>query len=172
MNQEYLSVYINDQLAANVAWRELARRAQRSNRGTPLGDTLAEVVTALEQDVETLRGIMGRLGISHSRIKPALAMAAERAGRLKLNGALRAYSPLSRFAELDTLCLGIEGKRQLWENLREFVRINERLPDIDIDALIARAERQRALLEPHRRATGAEVFGGVAADEDLERRDG
>lgn len=158
MDNEYLSIYLNDQLAANVAWRELARRTQGSNQGTPLGDAMEEVTAAFEQDVEALRGIMGRLGISHSRVKPVLAMAAERAGRLKMNGSWRSYSPLSRFVELEALCLGIDGKRQLWESLREFARVGERLPDIDFDALIERAERQRALIEPHRRATGADVL--------------
>ena len=34
---------------------------------------------------------------------------AEKAGRLKLNGSLLTYSPLSRLVELEGLSLGVEG---------------------------------------------------------------
>jgi hypothetical protein len=44
---------------------------------------------------------MERLGLKRSRVKPRLAIATERLTRLKLNGRLLAYSPLSRFVELD-----------------------------------------------------------------------
>src|SRR3712207_4998949 len=111
---------MNDQLAAGGLWREGAQRAQRQNDGTGLGDALTRVATAIAEDVATFEEIMRRLGIRRSRFKPALAIAAERVGRLKPNGRLRSYSPLSRFVELDFLAMGIEGKKILWENLRDF----------------------------------------------------
>ena len=42
---------------------------------------------------------------------------AEKLGRLKPNGQILGYSPLSRLVELETLALGITGKRSLWEAL-------------------------------------------------------
>jgi hypothetical protein len=122
---------MNDQLAAGVLWREVARRSQRSNSGTPAGDALQRVATAIADDVVTFEQIMDRLGLRRSRVKPALAVVAERAGRLKLNGRLTSYSPLSRFAELDFLAIGIEGKKQLWQNLRDGADLATRLPDVD-----------------------------------------
>ena len=103
-----LAIYLNDQLAAGVLWREIARRSQRSNRGTDAGEALADVAAAIADDVATFERIMQRLGVRRSRVKPALALAAERAGRLKPNGRLASYSPLSRFEELEFL-VTVEG---------------------------------------------------------------
>ncbi len=33
MNRRFLRIYMNDQLAAGVAWREVARRARNNNEG-------------------------------------------------------------------------------------------------------------------------------------------
>ena len=157
-----LGIYLNDQLAAGVLWREIARRTARSNRDTPAGEALANVANAITEDVATFERIMDRLGVGRSRVKPALAVVAERAGRLKLNGHLVSYSPLSRFEELEVLVMGIEGKKVLWQTLRDCAGLAERLPDVDFDGLIERAQRQREELEPHRRAAGAQAFGRPA----------
>jgi hypothetical protein len=154
----FLRIYMNDQLALGVAWREVARRAQRSNEGTELGDALARVSEAIAEDVETFEAIMRRLGMRPNRVKTGLAIGAERIGRLKLNGRLREYSPLSRFVELDFLAMGIDGKRLLWSNLRDLAGLAARLPDIDFDGLIERAEWQRAELEPFRSRAGADAL--------------
>jgi hypothetical protein len=154
----FLRIYMNDQLALGVAWREVAKRTRGENEGTPLGEALESVATGIAEDVETFEAMMEQLGLGRDRVKPTLAMAAERLGRFKLNGQLRGYSPLSRFAELDLLAMGIEGKKILWANLRDFADLRGRLPDVDFDRLIERAERQRAELEPFRARAGREAF--------------
>lgn len=159
----FLGIYMNDQLALGTGWRELARRAAGENRGSELGEALAEVATAIGEDVDTFRELMERLGLSRDPVKPLLATVAERVGRLKPNGQLRGYSPLSRFSELEILVIGIEGKKVLWETLRDFAGLGERLPDVDFDALIERAAAQRARLEPFRAQAGREAFGAGAA---------
>lgn len=164
MENRLLGIYLNDQLAAGVLWRETAHRAQRNNDGSDLGDALARVATAISEDVAIFEEIMQRLGVRRNPVKTALAVAAERVGRLKLNGRLTSYSPLSRFAELDFLVYGIEGKKVLWQNLRDCARLGERLPDVDFDELIARAQRERDEIEPFRLAAGAAALGGVPAE--------
>jgi hypothetical protein len=151
---KYLGIYLNDQLALGVGWRQLARRAAGANHGTPPGEALSEVAREIAEDVQTFEGIMQRLGVPKSRAKVAGAVVGERLGRLKLNGSLTSYSPLSRFVELEFLVLGITGKIQLWETLRDLAGLGERLPDVDFDALIARAEVQRERLEPFRQEAG------------------
>jgi hypothetical protein len=158
----YLRIYMNDQLALGIAWREVARRARGENEGTPLGEALERVATGIGEDVETFESIMERLGLGRDRVKPKLAMAAERVGRLKPNGQLRGYSPLSRFAELDFLAMGIEGKKILWANLRDFGDLARRLPDVDFEGLIQRAARQRDELEPFRARAGREALAFTA----------
>lgn len=155
-----LGIYMNDQLALGVAWRELARRAAGANRGSELGEALEDVASQIAEDVKTFEELMERLEIGRDRVKPLLATVAERAGRLKPNGQLRGYSPLSRFAELEMLVMGIEGKKILWQTLGSFAGLGVRLPDVDFDALIERAARQRQRLEPFREQAGREAFGG------------
>ncbi|WP_434443558.1 hypothetical protein [Lentzea sp. E54] len=89
--------------------------------------------------------------------------------RLKLNGALRTYSPLSRFLELEILTMGIDGKKQLWETLRDLAGLAARLPDVDFDELIERAERQRAELEPFRMRAGTKALAAPTVSTDLNR---
>jgi hypothetical protein len=155
----FLSIYLNDQLAMGVLWRELARRAQRNNRGTPDEAVLAQVGSAIAEDVETFRDIMRRVGIRSNPVKTGLAAAAERLGRLKPNGRLVRYSPLSRFIELEILVMGIEAKKQLWATLRDLADLGRRVPAIDFDELIERAENQRATLDPLRLRAGRDAFG-------------
>lgn len=160
----YLAIYMNDQLALGVLWREIARRSQRANEGSELGAALERVATEIAEDVETFEDIMRRVELPRTPAKPLLAIVGERVGRLKFNGQLSGYSPLSRFEELDVLVMGIDGKRVLWATLRDLAGLGTRLPDVDFDELIERARRQLALLEPfHAEAGRAALAAGSAA---------
>jgi hypothetical protein len=154
----FLNIYLNDQLAMGVAWRELARRSARNNRGGPAGAVLRSVANGIAEDVTKFRDIMLRLGVRPNPVKTGLAILAERVSRVKPNGRLRSYSPLSRFEEVEILAMGIDGKKQLWTTLRDLAGLAERLPEIDFDELIDRAGRQRDELEPLRVAAGTEAF--------------
>ena len=143
-----LRIYMSDQLALGVLWREIARRAHNSSNGAAEGAALGRVATEIAEDVSLFEQMMRRLGFSTRTPKTALAVAAERLGRLKLNGRIISRSPLSRFEELDFLVMGIDGKVVLWQNLRDGAGLGSRLPDINFDALIERARNQRAQLEP------------------------
>lgn len=94
-----------------------------------------------------------RLGFSRSTVKPAVAWVAEKLGRLKLNGQLRGYSPLSRLVELEGLLIGINGKTSLWKNLDE-LDLGERA-GIEFEQLIERAEGQLAAVNELRRLAAA-----------------
>jgi hypothetical protein len=155
----YLRIYRNDQLAAGVLWREAARRAQRNNDGTELGEALARVAAITAEDVDLFASLMRPLGLRRNAIKIGAAIVAERAGRLKLNGHLRRYSPLSRFVELDFLLMGVIGKQVLWRNLGDRAGLRAELPDVDFDELHRRAQTQIDLLEPFHTAAAREALG-------------
>ena len=96
---------------------------------------------------------MDAAGARPDMAKIAVAWVGEKAGRLKLNGRILGRSPLSPVVELETLAIGITGKLLLWRLLRE-----RQLPGsaaVDLDDLIARAERQREEVEQHRIAAAA-----------------
>lgn len=82
---------------------------------------------------------------------------------MKLNGRVVGYSPLSTFVELDFLAMGIDGKKLLWANLRDLGQLAQRLPDVDFDHLIERAQWQRDEVEPFRAAAGRQALGGAEA---------
>jgi hypothetical protein len=161
--ERYLAIYLNDQLALGVLWREIARRSQRANEGSELGAALDRIATEIAEDVETFEDVMRRAEIPRTPAKPLLAIIGERVGRLKFNGQLSGYSPLSRFEELDFLIMGIDGKLVLWANLRDLAGLGARLPDVDFDGLIERARRQRALLEPFHAEAGRKALGAGSA---------
>jgi hypothetical protein len=156
-----LRIYMNDQLALGLLWREVAKRAARENAGSDVGLALAEVAQAISEDVQTFERMMRSLGLRRNIVKSGLAVAAERVGRLKFNGSLWSYSPLSRFSELEFLIMGIEGKKQLWATLSDLAWLSARLPDIDFARLTARADAQRAALEPYRERSGREAFASA-----------
>ncbi len=155
-----LAIYTNDHLAGATVGIELSGRALESNRGTPLGVFLEELHREIGEDEQTLRLVMSRLGLAPDRIKRALAWGGEKLGRLKPNGQLRGYSPLSRLVELEGLCLGVEGKLSLWRSLEQAVGTDPRLAGIDLGELARRATAQRERLEEHRLEAAATALAG------------
>ena len=145
-----LSIYLNDHLAGSVAGLELAKRTLDNNRGTEYEAFLERIVTEISEDKVTLETMFDRFGMSKSPVKPGVAWVAEKVGRLKLNGAITGYSPLSRLLEFEALRLGIQGKLCLWHSLREAAPSELNVPAGELDELIRRAEGQIELVEEHR----------------------
>src|SRR3954465_13529807 len=108
---KYLEIYLNDHLAGATVGVELAKRAAGANKGTELGAFLRVLRGEIEADRAALLEIMDCLEASVDRPKSALAWLGEKAVRLKLNGRLLGYDPLSRVVELEFLSLAIKGKR-------------------------------------------------------------
>ena len=145
-----LDIYLNDHLAGSMLGVELSRRALEENRGTPPGGFFERLHDEIAEDRETLVAIIERLGVDRSLAKPALAWAFEKAGRLKLNGQVRGYSPLSRLIELEGLEAGVSGKRSLWQTLQNGLSEDARLQGIDFDRLIRRADEQLSRIQEQR----------------------
>ncbi len=147
LGRDYLKIYLEDHDAGAPAGLELARRTASGNSGTPYGPVLERVAREIEEDRDSLRAIMTRLGVGPDRFKVAGAWVGEKAGRLKLNGHLTSYSPQSRVTELEGLVVGVTGKRSLWVALRHIALQEPRLDPEELDRLIGRAERQLVDLE-------------------------
>lgn len=142
------SVYLNDHLADQTLGVELVKRAISENTGTPLRAFLEVLSWELEEDRESLMRLMGGLGVRRKRVGVILAWIAEQVGRLKRNGQLTGYSPLSALVELESLHRAINGKIDMWNALRSSV--GDRVDGIDLDELVRRAERQAEQLERRR----------------------
>jgi hypothetical protein len=139
--RDLLAIYLQDHLAGATLGVELARRAASQNAAAPLGEVLETIKDEIEDDRASLNAIMSALEISPDRLKNAAAWTGEKAGRLKLNGRLTSYSPLSPVVELEALIAGVNGKRALWRALR-LLADDPRLQAEQLEELLARADRQ------------------------------
>jgi hypothetical protein len=148
-SSELLPIYLNDHLAGSTMGGELAWRAAGANKGSEFGDFLSELASQIEADRAVLKDVMARLDVSEDRLKVGTGWVAEKIGRLKLNGRLTEYSPLSRVLELEFLGAGVRGKLCLWRVLAAAAPDEPRIADIDFVHLIERAEAQLAGIDAH-----------------------
>jgi hypothetical protein len=152
-----LAIYLNDHLAGATLGVELARRLRSSNQGDPeMGEPLARICVEVEADRDVLVALMERLQVGRDPVKPVLAKVAERLGRLKPNGRLRSYSPLSRVLELEFLSGLVGGKMQLWNALEQ--SYGQSLDGFDFHDLAARADSQGQRLEDLHLAAAQRAF--------------
>ncbi|HUP71759.1 MAG TPA: hypothetical protein VM282_01810 [Acidimicrobiales bacterium] len=158
----FLAIYINDHRAGAAGGLALARRCARESGPGPVGDVLEELAAEIAEDRDTLEHVAQLLGVRANPVKIAVARIAEVAARLKLNGQLRGYSPLSRLIEREGLMAGIDAKRSLWVSLRTAHRLE--LAEIDFEHLTQRASEQRDRLLPLHRLAAAEALRGDGAD--------
>lgn len=155
-----LAIYLRDHCAAAEAGLALAARSRHANEGTPLGEVLAGIEAEITADRHALAVIMDQLSVSASGFKKFAARAAEVVGRVKSNGRIFRYSPLSRVLELEGLIGGIDAKRGLWVSLRCAVADRPELDSEVLDDLVARATSQHERLRNEHRRAAAAAFTG------------
>jgi hypothetical protein len=160
MNSKLLGIYLNDHLAGSTLGAELAKRSAGSNKGSSYGAFLRKVAKEIADDRDSLKAVMKRLEVGEDIPKKLTGWTAEKLGRLKPNGQLTGYSPLSRVVELEGLALGITGKLGLWKALHALASEEPRLDAAELDRLRERAESQRDGVERHRVRAAADAFGG------------
>jgi hypothetical protein len=160
--EELLSIYLKDHLAGSTGGVALAKRLAGENSGNDYGRELERIAREIEEDQQELRRLMDRRGVSPSRFKQAGAWLGEHVSRVKMNGVLRGYSPLSRVLELEGLAMGVTGKLELWRSLKS--AHGPALEGIDLNRLEERAVAQRkALEELHARAAREALRGSDGA---------
>jgi hypothetical protein len=160
VNEKLLRIYLQDHHAGATTGLELARRIRGSNKGNEYGELMAKVVDEIAADRKTLESIMDELGFGADKVKDIGAWALEKAGRLKLNGQITGYSPLSRAVELEGLITGITGKIALWVALLQIAPEEPRLDAARLERLRERGESQRATVEELRQRAVREAFSG------------
>lgn len=140
-SRRMLEIYLRDHYGGSTAGVALARRCRRANEGTEWSEAVAELETEIAEDQDTLKSMMSALGITPSPFKSAVGAVGEVIGRLKSNGRLWGYSPLSRLIELEGLAAGVEAKRNLWRALRHLDGSDD-VGASRLDGLIERASSQ------------------------------
>lgn len=116
---ERLGIYLNDHLAAATTASELAGRIAAQNEGDELGEVAGSVREQLADDRDALNELLASSGSGRDRAKVLAGWTAEKLGRLKLNGQLLGYSPLSRLEELEGLSVSLEYLALAWQALAD-----------------------------------------------------
>jgi hypothetical protein len=142
-----LHVYLQDHLAGATFGSELVERCRQRNERSEFGPPLAELAGEIASDRQTLIAVMRRVGAERSNVKVSAAWLSEKARRLKPNGRLFSYTALTRVVELESLAIGIAGKRALWRTLENVASQRGELEGYDFAALAARAEDQLQRVE-------------------------
>lgn len=142
LSTDLMTIYLNDHLAGATTGHELAHRTLGGNRGTEFEPVLRELAEAIGEDKAELEQLMERLDIDSDPLKRSAGWLAEKVGRLKFNGSLVSYSPLSRLIELEGLTAGVTAKLSLWRTLRQVASHDARLDVESLERLIGRAEDQ------------------------------
>lgn len=112
-----LTIYLRDHHALLIALRELARRMSAGARSEQQRTLAVEVARITDDDRACIEALLNRLESAPSRTRQRAVWAAEKLGRLKLNGRVVRPSPLSAVTELEGFRLLLESNRALWAGL-------------------------------------------------------
>jgi hypothetical protein len=158
-----LHIYLQDHLAGSTFGLELVERCRRNNEGSGLAEPLAELAAEIAADRQTLVEVMRAVGADASRAKVAVGWTLEKVRRLKPNGAFFEYTPLARLVELESLAIGIAGKRAMWRALDDVVPREDR-GSHDFSALADRATDQLSRVESLRVEAARLAFRHVSPE--------
>jgi hypothetical protein len=154
MADKAMGVYLNDHLAGAMLGTHLAEQIRSRNQGTPLGELMGSLTPQIEEDRQTLIGLLDRMGASQNPVKQAGAWVTEKASRVKFWGPSSGGPELGTFMAVESLALGVLGKLSLWKALAQVADQHPAITSVDLDVLIDRAQNQYDLLERERLAAG------------------
>ena len=151
-----LEIYLDDHWAAAGGGAALARRVARNNAGTVWAARLESLAADIDADERVLTLLRSELGLEGGQWKRRLVVSAEIVGRLKPNGRIISYSPLSRVLEMESLIAGVTAKRCLWVALSRTFGASAAASSVDFAEMERRAgEQAKVLDELHQEAVAA-----------------
>ena len=156
---ELLETYLNDHLAGATAGVDLAREIASDTEGTPVAAVMRQLADDIEADRTVLEGLITSLDFEQHTVKQAAAWMAEKMSRLRLNRVSAGSHELALLMSLETLSMGVEGKRCLWQALEEIAPKEPAVAAVDLPRLVKRAVAQQELLETYRRAVAPAALG-------------
>lgn len=142
-----LSTYLNDHLAGSVGALDMLDSMIDAHQGQPLSSPLEELRKDIKSDQEELKRLMERLGIQESSLRKAGAWVAEKVSKTKLRLGDSSEPNLALMQSLESLMLGINGKKSLWRTLMAVSQSSPRLRGFDFARLEERARDQLGRLE-------------------------
>jgi|SRR6185312_5441371 len=156
---EALQTYLHDHYSGATFAAELLESVSDEFRGHELGRLASEILQEINHDRETLKTLIHQTGSARPDLKDAAAWVAEKVSRLKLTK----NDPygLGVFQALETLSLGVLGKKALWATLQRLAEVDQRIRQPDFAALAQRAQDQFARIEEYRLRLAQTTFSGA-----------
>ncbi len=145
--RKLLRTWVQDRIAASTFTFALLKRSIRNNKGTLFAPALKSILDELYEERDVLDQLAASCGAPRPVAKQAAGWLAEKVERLKLDGHLVGYSPLSRVLEIEMISAGTYSREMGWVCLAELA--DEDRPELDFDweARIRVARRHRKDLE-------------------------
>uniref|UniRef100_Q01R94 Uncharacterized protein n=1 Tax=Solibacter usitatus (strain Ellin6076) TaxID=234267 RepID=Q01R94_SOLUE len=143
-----LATYLHDHLAGSSFAVELLEKLASEFAGTQLGEVARQLLEQVSLDRKTLEQLIAQVGKAGSDLYDALGWLGERVSRIKLKHDDPAG--IGAFQALETISLGILGKRAMWEALQAREKADSRIAGPDFEMLIRRAEQQFQQANQHR----------------------
>ncbi|MDX6691088.1 MAG: hypothetical protein QOG15_2545 [Solirubrobacteraceae bacterium] len=150
MAYESIEVYLNDHLAGATAGVNLVEQAADRHRSDELGEFFAPLAAEIKADFATLETLIEDMNIDKSASKTALAEVGSKLAAPKFNAEGAGNEHLGDFVTLETLSIGVEGKRCMWVALQTVADAYPELQALDLEDLESRAQEQRDKLESKR----------------------
>jgi hypothetical protein len=148
---------LQDHYAAGIGALELIAHREKAHAQGSLGPFFSQLRADVKADHDRLHDLIGAFGFDVSRLRDAGAWTAEKFARIKV-GLSSGDDELSLLQALETLYIGITGKRLLWRALLHCRDSLARAGEIDLEHLEKRAIEQAERVETQRLATSRQVF--------------
>ncbi len=154
---EELGSYLNDHLAGSVvALQTIAHLISATGDKPEFQNFFMSLETDIESDQNVLQQMIAAIGHAESGVKKAASWGVEKISWLKFE--ISGTSSLGLLEALESLVLGITGKRSLWQLLESVKSTYPALKGFDFSQLIQRAADQCESVNRHRMAVGKEIF--------------
>jgi hypothetical protein len=159
----HLPTYLNDHLAGSVAALELIDRLIEHPTEPDDRTFLPALRAEIEADQRVLKQLLEDLGSDESPVRKAAGWLAEKATGLKLRWDDPDDEGFRRFEALETLALGIWGKRAMWRAVAALTPMPAPVERLDLDGLLRRAQEQYEAAERRRVRSAAIAFSETEA---------
>lgn len=153
-----LTIYLNDHLAGSVGALEMLDRIIDAHEGKPLESFVKQLRKDISADQRELKRLMKQLGIAESGVRKVGAWVAEKLSRAKLRIGDSCKPNLALLQSLESLSLGIMGKRSLWRTLGAFTKPDSRLGGVNFVRLEKRAIDQFKRVEAQAQKIASKIF--------------
>jgi hypothetical protein len=140
MDERALATYLNDHLAGSTAGLWTATRLIGEHRNDDIGHYLLTFRDQVIEDREVLRSAIRRLPADESIVKRTAGALA--AALVWTRNVLPLRGTPSLLEDLESLAIGVWGKRLLWGSLARVSAEDDRFADVDVERLAKRAEEQ------------------------------